>query len=183
MRPCIITVFGSSQSPPGSACYELAFELGQAIARAVWQLCNGGYGGTMEAAALGAASAGGHTIGVTCRVFRRDGPNAHIRQEIPTFDLWQRLNTLMRLGSGYVVLPGGSGTLLELAAVWEFTSKSLLKPRRPIVLLGGSWAGVVECILREQARPENVHEALRVPEACDLLRENMRERERPMLAK
>jgi uncharacterized protein (TIGR00730 family) len=149
-KPVIITVFGSSQAEPSSPAYETAHELGSAIAAAGWTLCNGGYGGTMEAAARGAVEHGGHTIGVTCQAFGRTGPNPYIRQEVPTFDLLSRLNTLVRLGNGYVVLPGGTGTLLELALVWELLSKGLLRRRRPLVLLENHWQPVVESVCREQ---------------------------------
>jgi uncharacterized protein (TIGR00730 family) len=149
----IVTVFGSSDAPPGTFLYALAYELGAEIARAGWTLCNGGYGGTMQAAAHGAVEAGGHTIGVTCSAFRgRAGANPYIRQEVPTFDLFTRLNTLIRLGRAYVVLPGGSGTLLELAAVWELLNKGLVRDRGPIVLLGAHWEPVVGAV--RAAQPE-----------------------------
>jgi hypothetical protein len=66
----IVTVFGSSAPQPLSPAYRDAYELGRGIAAAGWILCNGGYGGTMEAAAKGAVEAGGHTIGVTCSAQR-----------------------------------------------------------------------------------------------------------------
>lgn len=156
MSVTIVAVFGSSQPKPLSPAYQTAYELGRAIAAAGWTLCNGGYAGTMEAAARGAVEAGGHTIGVTCAVFSgRKGANKYIRQEVPTFDLLTRLNTLVRLGRAHVVLPGGTGTLLELALVWEMLNKSLLRRRNaPLILLGDHWAPVVELILREQ--PESL---------------------------
>lgn len=146
MNRKIVTVFGSSQPTPPDPDYDVAYELGRALARAGWTLCNGGYGGTMEAAARGAVEAGGHTIGVTLASFsaRRGGANPYIRQEVPTFDLLSRLNTLLRLGRAYVALPGGTGTLLELAAAWEMLAKGLLPPRRPLILLGQYWQPVVE---------------------------------------
>lgn len=158
MHPTVVTVFGSSRCGPGDDPWQTAHRLGQAIARRGWTLCNGGYGGTMEAAAQGAVEAGGHTIGVTCRIFRRSGPNAFIRQEVPTFDLLTRLDTLIRLGRAYVVLPGGTGTLLELALVWELMNKSLLRRPTPVVLLGTHWAPVVDVVLREQ--PDSIRPTL-----------------------
>ncbi len=150
-KPTIVTVFGSSTPPPLSPACQLAYELGHAIAQAGWVLCNGGYGGTMEASARGAVEAGGHTIGVTCSALNwRGGPNRYIRQEVPTFDLLTRLNTLVRLGHAYVVLPGGTGTLLELALVWELLNKGLLRRAAPLVLLGDHWARLTELIRREQ---------------------------------
>ena len=150
MKATVITVFGSSAPLPSSPAYQLAHDLGRAIAAAGWALCNGGYGGTMEAAACGAVEAGGHTIGVTCSRFGRGGPNRYIQQEIPTFDLLARLNTLVRLGNAYVVLPGGTGTLLELALVWELLNKRLVRRAAPFILLGDHWTPLVELVRREQ---------------------------------
>lgn len=161
MRPTVITVFGSARAAEGTPAYETARALGRAVAERGWTLCNGGYGGTMEASARGAVEVGGHTIGVTCRIFGRSGPNPHIRQEVPTFDLLTRLNTLVRLGDAYVVLPGGTGTMLELALVWELFNKKLLRRRAPIILVGEHWQALAEPILREQP------EALRLPVVPD----------------
>jgi predicted Rossmann-fold nucleotide-binding protein len=61
---------------------------------------------------------------------------------------------LVDLGDAYIVLKGGTGTLLEFAAVWEFINKRLLR-EKPIVLIGDFWNGVVET-LREELLWEGV---------------------------
>ena len=104
-----ITVFGSGMVTPTDALYETAVATGRVIAEAGFALCNGGYGGTMEASARGARDAGGHTIGVTCSIFGRGGPNPFINQEIPTTSLFERLDHLIQRGDAYVVFPGGTG--------------------------------------------------------------------------
>lgn len=167
----VITVFGSSQPAPGSPAWQTAYALGRAIAAAGWTLCNGGYGGTMAAGAQGATEAGGHTIGVTCRIFAgRARPSPHIRQEVPTFDLLTRLDTLIRLGRGFVVLPGGTGTLVELALVWELFNKRLIRRRAPIVLLGDFWQPVLDTIFREQPDALRPHVVSDVVETINALR-------------
>jgi uncharacterized protein (TIGR00730 family) len=166
VKPLVVTVFGSSQPRPPSPAYQLAYDLGRAIAQAAWVLCNGGYGGTMEASAHGACDVGGHTIGVTCGALkRRGGANPYIRQVVPTFDLLTRLNTLVRLGNAYVVLPGGTGTLLELALVWELLSKGLLRRTAPLVLLGEHWASLLPIVRREQPDALEPYVAMTVAEA------------------
>ena len=151
MKRKIVTVFGSSKPSPGEPAYEIARELGHGIATAGWTLCNGGYGGTMEASAKGACEANGHTIGVTCTALNsRGGPNQYVKQEIPTFYLITRLDTLVRLGNAYVVLPGGTGTLLEIALVWELLNKRILRRNAPIVLIGDHWHPLLDPIRREQ---------------------------------
>lgn len=127
----------------------------------------------MEAAAKGACEAGGHTIGVTCSVLGgRGGANQYVKQEIPTFYLLTRLDTLTRLGNAYVVLPGRTGTLLELAYVWELLSKGLLRRNAPVILLGEHWLPVIEPIQREQPNALELKLAADVSETMKLLAEH-----------
>ena len=153
MTRSIVTVFGSGKTPRADEAYRRAYAVGKTIAQLGLSLCNGGYGGTMEAGARGAVEAGGHTIGVTCTRLGRRRPNPFIRQEIPTFDLLSRLNTLVRLGRAYVVLPGGTGTLAELALVWELLGKALLKKHRPLLVFVDWWRPVLELMSRAGAAP------------------------------
>jgi uncharacterized protein (TIGR00730 family) len=168
-KKMVVTVFGSSRAEPLEGLYQTALELGRAIAELGLTLCNGRYGGTMEAAARGAAEAGGHTIGVTCTRFGGRGANPYIRQEIPTFDLFRRLETLIRLGRAYVVLPGGTGTLAELALTWELLNKGLLPGDRPLIVLGDSWRPVIECIERVQPDSKALHVVAEVSEVREIL--------------
>jgi uncharacterized protein (TIGR00730 family) len=148
VRADVVSVFGSSQPAPGSADYESARAVGAALARAGYAVCNGGYGGTMEAGARGAREAGGHTIGVTTDYFAASRANPHVQEEIRTRDLTERLSTIVSLASAYVFLKGGTGTLLELAWVLERANKGADRPR-PTVFLGDFWSPVVERVLAE----------------------------------
>jgi len=141
----IITVFGSYESAPGSAEYEQAYQVGYELGRAGFSIANGGYAGTMEASAKGAKAAGAKTIGVTCTAFRRSRANTYIDQEIQTPSLCDRLDKLIELGCGYVVLPGGTGTLTELAYTWELMNKGFLTAR-PLVIMGDFWQPVVDLV-------------------------------------
>ncbi|MHC4174601.1 MAG: LOG family protein, partial [Planctomycetota bacterium] len=123
MNEKTITIFGTSRAGPGDSAYTLAYETGKLLAEAGFTIANGGYGGTMLAAANGAAEAGGTIIGVTCSAFKNNKANEYITREIMTGSLDERLDMLIKLGQGYVVLPGGTGTLLELAKVWELKNK------------------------------------------------------------
>lgn len=147
----IITVFGSYAPTPGSAEYEQAYQAGLYLGRAGFSIANGGYAGTMEASAKGAQKAGAKTIGVTCTAFKRSQPNAYIDQEVQTACLRDRLEKLIELGTGYVVLPGGTGTLTELAYTWELLNKGFLDDR-PLVILGDFWLPVVDIVQRATPR-------------------------------
>jgi hypothetical protein len=143
----VITVFGSSKPQLGEPDYELARELGRLLSKAGFTICNGGYGGTMEAAARGAKEAGGSTIGVTME-FINPQANRWIDKTIVVKNLVDRLMKLIELADAYVVLRGGTGTLLELAAVWELMNKRVIRSR-PVVVVGEFWNSTVEAVKRE----------------------------------
>ena len=147
-----VTVFGSSLPPEGTTAYEDARQLGRALAGRSFALCNGGYGGLMEASARGAREAGGHTVGVTCSIWPYRA-NAWIREEIRTASFVERIMTLIERGDAYIVLPGGTGTLAELALAWEMMNKATLAARvggkRPLVLVGSYWQPVIDCLNQE----------------------------------
>ena len=138
-----VAVFGSGEVVQGSDDWRLAFAVGRTLAGLGYAIANGGYAGTMEASAKGAVEAGGWAVGVTCRLWGAR-PNAYLSRTVVTEDLPQRIQTLIELGgAGYVVLPGATGTLAELAWVWELTFKGFL-PARPIVCVGEFWRPLVE---------------------------------------
>jgi uncharacterized protein (TIGR00730 family) len=141
-----ITIFGTGRARPGGTAYTLAYSIGKLLAHAGFTIANGGYGGTMLAAAKGAAEAGGQIIGVTCSAFKGSEANKYISHEIVTDSLDERLDTLLNLGQAYVVLPGGTGTLLELAKVWELKNKSFQDADKPIILVGGFWQPLLDVI-------------------------------------
>lgn len=145
-RERIITVFGTGKAGPGEEMFESAYEVGRSLAEKGFIVANGGYGGTMLAAAKGAKEAGGEVIGVTCSAFGQSRANEYVTREIVTDSLDRRLEKLVEMGAGYVVLAGGTGTLLELAYVWEFKNKGFLPADRPIIIVGEFWKPLVELI-------------------------------------
>ncbi len=151
MSEKIVTIFGTSRAGAGDAIFTLAIEMGKLLAQAGFTIANGGYGGTMLAAAKGAAEAGGEIIGVTCSAFKSSKANEYVTREIVTGSLDERLETLVKLGQAYIVLPGGTGTLLELAKVWELKNKGFLKADKPIILLGEFWKPLIELIATDDA--------------------------------
>jgi uncharacterized protein (TIGR00730 family) len=145
-----VTVFGSSRTPPENASYENARMVGRAFAGEGWTVITGGYRGTMEAASLGAKEAGGSVIGVTTDFFTvsRGQANPYVDREIRMPTYGERLLELLRLGDGYVVMPGGHGTLAELFLAWELVRNGSL-PRHPIVLFGARWRALIDAMARE----------------------------------
>jgi uncharacterized protein (TIGR00730 family) len=140
--PKTITVFGSSRPREGEGGYEEACALGQALARRGLVVCTGGYGGVMEATSRGAKEAGGRTLGVTAEFFR-SRVNAWVDEEVRMKTWQERLFELVRRGDGYVACKGGTGTLVELAVVWEMLNKRVMAGR-PFVVLGEFWRPILE---------------------------------------
>ena len=140
-----ISVFGGYKQEVGDGLYETAEEVGRLIAERGWTLVNGGYSGSMEASARGAKAAGGRTVGVACEVFSRE-PNPYMDEIVPTSDLYERLRVLLDRGDGYVALPGATGTLAEVAMVWEFLAKGLM-PQKPMALLGEFWQPLFDMLV------------------------------------
>lgn len=148
MSPQLIAVFGSGEAPPTDL--DRARRLGRALAEAGYGVINGGYGGIMEASAAGAREAGGRTVGVTCRAFTfRAGANPYIQEVVEAASLTERIETLLARAAGYVVLPGGNGTLAELSLAWEHIRKGLLPGGdRPLVAWADPWRDVVGTLIR-----------------------------------
>ena len=162
-----VTVFGSSRPAPGSEAYQTAQRLGELLARAGFIVTTGGYGGTMEAVSHGAREAGGKTIGVTAAVFN-SAANRWVEEEIRVATWQERLLKLVELGAGYVVLPGGTGTLVELSVVWEWLNKGFMVGK-PLIILGEFWQPVVNAIPASELHYNPILRAATPEEAVALL--------------
>ncbi len=148
----VVTAFGSSRPREGDARYAEARSLGAALAAKGFTVCTGGYGGVMEAVSRGVKESGGRTIGVTAESFRAR-PNRWVDEEVRVKTWQERLFELIRCGDGYVACPGGTGTLAELAVVWEMLNKSVMRGK-PFVVLGEFWRPVIEYVREgEVGRP------------------------------
>jgi len=170
----VITVFGSARSRAGEAEYEQALALGQALARNGFAVCTGGYGGIMEAVSRGAKEARGKTYGVTTEFFSRQA-NAWIDVELRKRTWEERLFSLVRMGKGFVACPGGTGTLLELALVWEMQNKAVID-WKPLTVLGDFWCPVLDRVLEvePEALARLVHCSRTAEEAARFFVEQLR---------
>lgn len=176
----IVSVFGGSRCRDAEPAYTQARELGAALAQAGFAVATGGYGGTMEAVSRGAAEAGGHVIGVVAKVFSGTG-NRWVKEEIVVPQWEDRLLRLIAIGDAYIALPGGTGTLVELAVAWEMMHKRLLAPK-PLVALGDFWSPIVAHIEAADDRCRGIVSlANSIPEALQELRaKNRRGRSKRM---
>jgi uncharacterized protein (TIGR00725 family) len=137
-----ISVFGSSHPAEGSPPYAVAMDLGRRLARKGHTVLTGGYSGTMEAVSRGAAEAGGHVIGVTCGEVERSYlriANPWVQEEWKKETLLERLMALIFSCDAAMALPGGPGTLTEIALTWNLMIVGGIS-RRPLILIGQEWA-------------------------------------------
>jgi hypothetical protein len=159
----IVTVFGSSRPAQGDADYQEAFQLGKELGARGFAVCSGGYGGVMEAVSRGAKEAGGKTYGVTAEFFEREA-NKWIDVEVRMKTWEERLFELIRLGHGFVACKGGTGTLVELAVVWEMLNKSVME-ERPFAVLGDFWQPILDRVRKVEQGPRRSSEIPRWAEA------------------
>ncbi len=141
MNQKTITVFGSSLPKPGEPEYEDAYLIGKALAQNGFNVCTGGFQGIMDAVSKGASEEGKEAVGVTVAMFNAVSSN-HLTREIKCDTLFQRLDTLIEYGDGFIILPGGTGTLLEISLVWELLNKEIIEAK-PIACLGEIWSRIV----------------------------------------
>ena len=145
MQQKTISVFGGSSPQPGSSAYQVAYDIGRLLAERDFAVATGGYSGTMSAVSQGAAEAGGHVIGVTStqiELFRPLGPNQWVKEETRYETLQDRLIHLVRNNDGMIVLPGGIGTLSEMALAWSYLQVGEIS-ERPLVLFGKHWHDIL----------------------------------------
>lgn len=136
-----ITIFGSSRPLESEDEYKFAFNLGSRLAERGYRIVTGGYGGIMEAASKGAFEKNANVIGVTVAEFKRE-PNKFLSEEIRCSNLIERLQKLIKLADAFVILQGGTGTLFELAAVWEMINKKSLE-RKPVAVHSSMWRDII----------------------------------------
>src|SRR5690242_2825694 len=147
-----VTIFGGATPQTDGTSYEDAFRLGQNLARAGHVVLTGGYIGTMEAASRGAAEAGGHVIGVTCQeveTWRKIKPNAWVLEERRYTTLHERLLALIDGCGSAIALPGGVGTLVEIAMMWNRMVIDAI-PRKSLILVGSGWQETMAGFLAAQ---------------------------------
>lgn len=129
----VVTIFGSAQIEENAVDYQKAVSLARMLASEGFVICNGGYGGIMEASARGAREGGGKTIGITAEEFP-GRVNRWIQEERQARTWRERLFQLIETGDAYVLFDGGTGTLVEFFVVWEMANKGMLE--KPIILYG-----------------------------------------------
>jgi uncharacterized protein (TIGR00730 family) len=139
-----VAVFGSARSRPDSPEYEAAVEVGRLLAEAGYAVITGGGPGAMEAGNRGAVEGGGTSVGLGIELPFEQGLNEYVDLGVNFRYFFARKTMFMKYAQGFIVLPGGFGTMDEL-----FEALTLVQTRKvtsfPIVLLGTEyWTGLVD---------------------------------------
>jgi uncharacterized protein (TIGR00730 family) len=160
-----ITVFGSARTRPGEPNYELARTIGRKLAEAGYAVITGGGPGTMEAANRGCQEGGGLSVGCNIELPHEQSLNAYVDLGVEFRYFFARKVMFVKYGDGFVILPGGFGTLDEL-----FEALTLIQTGKiehfPVVLVGREhWQGLLDWI-RDAVLPAGAID----PVDLDLLR-------------
>jgi len=158
----IITVFGSSIPKQNDEEYITAYRLGCELAKRGYNVCTGGYQGIMDAVSKGVVENGTEAIGITVDLWGAV-PSKYLTREIKCETLFERITKLIETGDGYVILQGGTGTLLELAVVWELMNKNLSETK-PAACYSKMWNDIVN-VMEKQILKEGRKTGLIKP--CD----------------
>ncbi len=142
-----VSIFGSARAPADHPAYAVAVEIGRRFAEAGFAVITGGGPGLMEAANRGARDAGGTSIGFNIELPHEQSPNPYLDLALTFRHFYVRKTMFVKAADGFVILPGGFGTLDEL-----FESLTLIqtgKARRfPVVLFDSDyWGEMLDWVL------------------------------------
>src|SRR3954464_3865507 len=162
-RPAV-TLFGSARVDEGHPAYEAAREVGHRFAEAGFAVVTGGGPGVMEAANRGAKEGGGLSVGFNIELPHEQHENPYLDLELTFRHFYARKTMFVKAAEGFVIFPGGFGTLDEL-----FESLTLIQTGKvlhfPVVLFDSSyWQDLLGWI-----RGELLADGMISPEDLDLL--------------
>jgi uncharacterized protein (TIGR00730 family) len=144
--PPAAAVFGSARTVAGTPAYELARAVGRQLGEARLAVITGGGPGAMEAANRGARDAGAMSVGLNIELPFEQRPNPYLDLSLTFHYFFTRKICFVRYSSGFVVVPGGFGTLDELFEALVLVQTHKIRPF-PVVLLGRDfWAPLADWV-------------------------------------
>jgi len=155
--PCV-SIFGSARTKPGAEYYELAVEVAQKLAESGYGVITGGGPGIMEAGNKGANKAGGTSVGLNIDLpfEQHDNPFIDPDKSLDFDYFFVRKVMFVKYSQGFVVMPGGFGTLDELFEAITLTQTKKIG-KFPIVLVGTQfWSGLFDWIKNIMLNEKNI---------------------------
>ena len=154
-----ITVFGSARVDENSPVYGTAREIGRLLAEEGYAIITGGGPGVMEAANRGCQEGGGISVGCNIELPHEQDVNPYVDLAVEFRYFFARKTMFVKYADGFVILPGGFGTMDEL-----FESLTLIQTGKirhfPVVLVGSAYyAGLLEWIRSRLLADGMVNEA------------------------
>jgi len=150
-----VTIFGSARAGPDHWVYEEVERMSAGLAALGCDLVTGGGPGLMEAAnrgaALGNPEGDGESIGIRVNLPFEQGANPFVGALFSHGTFFTRLHQFVLMSDAYVVVPGGIGTLLETAMIWQLLQVGQIKA--PLILVGPMWTGLVDWARSQMLRP------------------------------
>lgn len=157
--PCV-SIFGSARTKPNSEYYELTERVAKKIVESGYGIITGGGPGIMEAGNKGAHLAGGTSVGLNIDLpfEQHDNPYIDGDKNLDFDYFFVRKVMFVKYSQGFVVMPGGFGTLDELfEAITLIQTKKIAK--FPIILVGSHfWNGLIEWIKSALLEAKNISE-------------------------
>lgn len=159
-----VSIFGSARVQPGSTAYDQAEQIGRLLVEAGFPVITGGGGGVMEAGNKGASEAGGHSVGLNIELPFEQMPNPYANVRLNFRYFFVRKVIFVKYSMAYVVMPGGFGTLDELAESLTLIQTHRIRPF-PVILVGSDfWGGLIDWI-----RSVQMGHGMISPEDLDLI--------------
>jgi uncharacterized protein (TIGR00730 family) len=173
--PCI-SIFGSARTPSDHPNYQLTEKIAAAVAKSGYGVISGGGPGIMEAANKGAQDAGGVSVGLNINLPFEQGSNPYIDQDkrIDFQYFFVRKVMFVKYAQGFIVMPGGVGTLDEFFEALTLIQTSKVE-KFPIILVGSQyWGGLFDWIKETLIKEKNISpEDLGLFELVDTVEEVM----------
>jgi uncharacterized protein (TIGR00730 family) len=141
-RPAV-SIFGSARIHEDHPVYERAREVGAAFARAGFAVITGGGPGVMEAANRGAREAGGYSVGFNIVLPHEQAPNRYLDLELTFRHFYARKTMFVKAAEGFVVFPGGFGTLDELYESLTLIQTGIVQDWPVILFDAAYWADML----------------------------------------
>ncbi|PKL92462.1 MAG: TIGR00730 family Rossman fold protein [Candidatus Goldiibacteriota bacterium HGW-Goldbacteria-1] len=139
-----VTIFGSAREAAGSKYYEAARKTANILAKKNYTVITGGGGGIMEAANRGAFDAGKRSVGLNIELPFEQKPNKYAQTQVGFRYFFARKVMFLKYATGFVVFPGGFGTLDELFEAVTLIQTHKVKPF-PVALYGRKyWSGLID---------------------------------------